>query len=61
MFPGQILKTKEGVPVYPEQVQSAKETEKTQKKAAKESSAAKKEVEADSSAEVIPSAKDALF
>ena len=61
LFPGQILKTKEGVPVYPEQVQSAKETEKTQKKAAKESSAAKKEVEADSSAEVIPSAKDALF
>ncbi len=61
LFPGQILKTKEGVPVYPEQVQSAKEAEKAQKKAAKEASATKKEVEVDSSAEVIPSAKDALF
>lgn len=61
LFPGQVLKTKEGVPVYPEQVQSAKEAEKTQKKAAKETSTAKKEVEADSAAEVIPSAKDALF
>lgn len=61
LFPGQVLKTKEGVPVYPEQVQSAKEAEKAQKKAAKETSTAKKEVEVDSSAEVIPSAKDALF
>lgn len=61
LFPGQILKTKEGVPVYPEQVQSAKEAEKAQKKAAKETATAKKEVEADASAEVIPSAKDALF
>ncbi|WP_147612692.1 recombinase RecA [Treponema pectinovorum] len=54
VFPGQVLKTKEGVPVYPEQTKSAKEASKTSEKPAKESSASFSE-------EVIPSAKDALF
>lgn len=59
LFPGQILKTKEGVPVYPEQVKAAKEAEKAAKKAEKE--AAEKNVAAASAGGISPSAKDALF
>ena len=50
VFPGQILKTKEGVPVYPEQVKSAKAAEKASAKPSP-----------DATVEVTPSAKDALF
>ncbi|MCR5171865.1 MAG: recombinase RecA [Treponema sp.] len=50
VFPGQVLKNKEGVPVYPEQVKAAKDAAKTKAK-----------VTPDSTVEVTPSAKDALF
>jgi recombination protein RecA len=50
VFPGQVLKNKEGVPVYPEQVKAAKDTAKPKAK-----------VTPDSTVEVTPSAKDALF
>ena len=54
VFPGQVLKTKEGVPVYPEQVKSAKPSEKEKSKP--KSASGEEEV-----SEVVPSAKDALF
>ncbi|MBQ6057923.1 MAG: recombinase RecA [Treponema sp.] len=50
VFPGQVLKNKEGEPVYPEQVKAAKEAAKQKAKVAP-----------DSTVEVTPSAKDALF
>ena len=56
LFPGQVLKTKEGVPVYPEQVKAVKEAAKAAEKAAKTADA-----DADASVEVTPSAKDALY
>ncbi len=52
VFPGQILKNKDGVAVYPEQENAVKEAEKAAK--------AKKPA-ADASVEVTPSAKDALY
>lgn len=58
LFPGQILKTKEGVPVYPEQVKAVKEAEKAAKKA--EKATAEKTV-SQTPPEAVPSAKDALF
>lgn len=58
LFPGQILKTKEGVPVYPEQVKAVKEAEKAAKKA--EKATAEKAV-SQTPSEAVPSAKDALF
>ena len=57
VFPGQVLKTKEGVPVYPEQVKAAKALEKAEKESAKQKTASQIDV----SSEVVPSAKDALF
>ncbi|MGN0716648.1 recombinase RecA [Treponema berlinense] len=57
VFPGQVLKTKEGVPVYPEQVKAAKALEKAEKESAKQKTAS----QIDASSEVVPSAKDALF
>ncbi|MDO5766269.1 MAG: recombinase RecA [Spirochaetales bacterium] len=57
LFPGQVLKTKEGVPVYPEQVKAAKALEKAEKESAKQKTASQIDV----SSEVVPSAKDALF
>lgn len=56
LFPGQVLKTKEGVPVYPEQVKAVKDAAKAAEKATKEKSAP-----ADATVEETPSAKDALF
>ena len=57
VFPGQVLKTKEGVPVYPEQVKAAKALEKAEKEGVKRGTAS----QIDASSEVVPSAKDALF
>lgn len=57
VFPGQVLKTKEGVPVYPEQVKAAKALEKAEKESAKQKTAS----QIDASSEVVHSAKDALF
>lgn len=57
VFPGQVLKTKEGVPVYPEQVKAAKALEKAEKESAKQKTAS----QIDASSGVVPSAKDALF
>ena len=57
VFPGQVLKTKEGVPVYPEQVKAAKALEKAEKEGVKQKAAS----QIDASSEVVPSAKDALF
>ena len=57
VFPGQVLKTKEGVPVYPEQVKAAKALEKAEKEGVKQKTAS----QIDASSEVVPSAKDALF
>ncbi|HAC31019.1 MAG TPA: recombinase RecA [Treponema sp.] len=50
VFPGQVLKNKEGEPVYPEQVKAAKDVAKQKAK-----------VTPDSTVEITPSAKDALF
>ncbi|MBR4449399.1 MAG: recombinase RecA [Treponema sp.] len=50
VFPGQVLKNKEGEPVYPEQVKAAKDAAKQKAK-----------VTPDSTVEITPSAKDALF
>jgi len=58
LFPGQILKTKEGEAVYPEQVKAAKEAAKAAEKAAKE--AAKAEKSSDETPAAV-TAKDALF
>nr|WP_191013785.1 recombinase RecA [Treponema zioleckii] len=72
LFPGQILKTKDGVPVYPEQVQAAKAAAKAAKAAEKEEKSEKTEKDdkksatADLSLELPPSdspvsPQDALF
>jgi recombination protein RecA len=53
VFPGQVLKTKDGKPVYPDQLKTGAESAKVQKKS--ETPAP------DDSVEVTPSAKDALF
>ncbi len=58
LFPGQVLKTKEGVPVYPEQVKAAEKAAKEASKTAK--SADKPEVVVDDEPAAV-SAKDALF
>lgn len=57
LFPGQVLKTKEGVPVYPEQVKAAEKAAKESVKAAKTE---KVEIAADDEPAAV-SAKDALF
>ncbi len=62
IFPGQILRTKEGVAVYPEQEKAVKEAKKAAEKAEKEAKkAAEKEAKADSAAPAAVSATDALF
>ena len=67
VFPGQILRTKEGVAVYPEQEKAVndakKAAEKASKEAAKEAEKAAKKAEAAAPASepVVPSASDALF
>lgn len=53
VFPGQILRTKEGVAVYPEQEKAAGDAKKAVKSSGKTPSAG--------SAPVVPSAQDALF
>lgn len=52
LFPGQVLKTKEGVPVNNENVIQSKPSAKSSKA---------EKVAADDTVEVIPTAKDALF
>ncbi|WP_407427033.1 recombinase RecA [Treponema sp.] len=61
VFPGQILRTKEGVAVYPEQEKAVNDAKKAAEKAAKEAEKAAKKAEASHSEPVIPSAADALF
>lgn len=68
LFPGQILRTREGVAVYPEQEKAVLEAKKAAEKAEKE---AKKAAEKDAAAKApkldlgaepaVPNAKDALF
>ncbi len=59
IFPGQILRTKEGVAVYPEQEKAVKEAKKAAEKAEKE---AKKAAEKEAKTDVASvSASDALF
>ncbi len=59
IFPGQILRTKEGVAVYPEQEKAVKEAKKAAEKAEKEAKkAAEKEAKTDAAS---VSASDALF
>ncbi len=64
VFPGQILRTREGVAVYPEQEKAVNDAKKAAEKAAKDAEkAAKAALKADSPAPepVVPSASDALF
>ncbi|MBQ9207185.1 MAG: recombinase RecA [Treponema sp.] len=67
VFPGQILRTREGTAVYPEQEKAIndakKAAEKASKEAAKEAEKAAKKSAADTPAPepVVPSAQDALF
>ena len=67
VFPGQILRTREGTAVYPEQEKAVndakKAAEKASKEAAKEAEKAAKKSAADTPAPepVVPSAQDALF
>ncbi|MCR4821352.1 MAG: recombinase RecA [Treponema sp.] len=58
VFPGQILRTKEGAAVYPEQEKAVKDAKKAAEKAAKE---AEKEAKKTAPEPVVPSAQDALF
>ena len=60
VFPGQILRTKEGVAVYPEQEKAVSDAKKAAEKADKaaRSSSAKSGAAAES---VVPAASDALF
>ncbi len=64
VFPGQILRTKEGVAVYPEQEKAVNDAKKAADKAAKDAEKAAKlaaKAEASSPEPVVPSASDALF
>ena len=64
VFPGQVLRTREGVAVYPEQEKAVNDAKKAAEKAAKDAEkAAKAALKADSPAPepVVPSASDALF
>jgi len=64
VFPGQILRTKEGVAVYPEQKKAVNDAKKAAEKAAKDAEkSAKATVKAETQAPepVVPSASDALF
>ncbi len=64
VFPGQILRTREGTAVYPEQEKAVNDAKKAAEKAAKDAEkAAKTTVKAETPAPepVVPSASDALF
>ena len=63
VFPGQILRTKEGVAVYPEQEKAVNDAKKAAEKAAKEAEKEAKKATAAPKADepVVPSAQDALF
>jgi len=64
VFPGQVLRTRDGVAVYPEQEKAVNDAKKAAEKAAKDAEkAAKAALKADSPAPepVVPSASDALF
>lgn len=68
VFPGQILRTKEGVAVYPEQEKAVNDAKKAAEKAAKDAEKASKDAAKKAAAAsktepepVVPSAADALF
>ena len=67
VFPGQILRTKEGVAVYPEQEKAVNDAKKAAEKAAKDAEKASKDAAKKAAASktepepVVPSAADALF
>ena len=64
VFPGQILRTREGTAVYPEQEKAVNDAKKAAEKAAKDAEkTAKTTVKAETPAPepVVPSASDALF
>ena len=64
VFPGQILRTREGVAVYPEQEKAVNDAKKAAEKAAKEAEKEAKKAATAPKAEpepVVPSASDALF
>ena len=64
VFPGQILRTREGVAVYPEQEKAVNDAKKAAEKAAKDAEKEAKKAAAAPKAEpepVVPSAQDALF
>jgi recombination protein RecA len=64
VFPGQILRTREGVAVYPEQEKAVNDAKKAAEKAAKDAEKAAKttaKVESPAPEPVVPSASDALF
>ena len=66
VFPGQILRTKEGVAVYPEQEKAVNDAKKAAEKAAKEAEKAAKEAVKKAGSPkteepVVPTAQDALF
>ena len=64
VFPGQILRTREGTAVYPEQEKAVNDAKKAAEKAAKDAEKAAKlaaKTEAPAPEPVVPSASDALF
>ena len=64
VFPGQILRTREGTAVYPEQEKAVNDAKKAAEKAAKEAEKASKDAvkkSAPAPEPVVPSAQDALF
>ena len=64
VFPGQILRTREGTAVYPEQEKAVNDAKKAAEKAAKDAEKAAKlaaKAEAPVPEPVVPSASDALF
>lgn len=61
LFPGQILRTKDGAAVYPEQEKAAKGAKKSAEKASAAETIVKPPKHEADSAPVIPSAQDALF
>ncbi|MDY6398792.1 MAG: recombinase RecA [Treponema sp.] len=64
VFPGQILRTREGTAVYPEQEKAVNDAKKAAEKAAKDAEKAAKlaaKAEAPAPEPVVPSASDALF
>lgn len=64
VFPGQILRTREGTAVYPEQEKAVNDAKKAAEKAAKDAEKASKlaaKAEAPAPEPVVPSASDALF